>query len=409
MRSKPNSDFQASNVSLVGSDFTASFSSKYLAVLQVLREAGFKAWLAGGSVRDALLGKEPHDYDLVTDAAVEDLKKLFPKNILVGAQFGVLRVIFQGQEYEIAQFRKESDYRDGRHPSLVESATPEEDAGRRDFTVNALFYAPDENKIYDFVGGLKDLEEKKLRAVGDAKVRFREDHLRILRAVRFRAQLQFELDPSLEDAVISEKSLLSTVSRERVRDEILKMTKSVGWPEAPAFLQKTGLLDVLFPGSPWESSRHLLLEKKEDEAVWWEWGLWCFRSGTKISDVLAQMKSLKLSKSEMKSLTHFLFWFDLDSQWDQESLGSLIEKSFEKGSREGLVLWLSLFPGQFSREAELKKLLQKWTSPPAAWVSAKDLPELKGPELGARLRQAYHRQLGGLDQSKEALLKSLKP
>ena len=408
MRSKPNSDFQASNVSSVGNEFTSLVSSKFLGVLQVLRKAGFRGWLAGGSVRDALLGRVPHDFDIVTDASVDQLKDLFPKNILVGAQFGVLRVIFEGEEFEIAQFRKESDYLDGRHPNLVEAATPEEDAGRRDFTVNALFYDPEEKKIYDFIHGREDLKKKILRAVGDPLVRFREDHLRILRAVRFRAQLQFELDPHLEKAIHSERALLASVSRERIREEFLKMTKAEGWSESPAFLQKTGLLEVIFPGSRWQADQHFLIEKPEDESVWWEWGLWSHRSGTEVPAVLAQMKSLKLSRNEQRSLENFLFWFDESSPWHEEGLGALVERSFEKGSREGLRAWFQLFPRKYEKETELKILFEKWPKPPVPLISSQDLPGLKGPQLGRALKESYHRQLAGLDESKESYLQYLK-
>jgi len=189
-------------VQMLISDQSLTFQ-KVLQVHKILVAAGFKAWLAGGCVRDVLLGRRPADYDIVTDASVQDVQKLFPHSVLVGEQFGVLRVIHEGEEFEIAQFRKESEYRDGRRPSLVESATPEEDAFRRDLTVNALFYDPATQHLYDYVGGLKDLHAQILRAVGDPRVRFQEDHLRILRALRFRSQLGFQWSPDLIDAIQS--------------------------------------------------------------------------------------------------------------------------------------------------------------------------------------------------------------
>lgn len=383
-------------------DSLLSGSSKVLEVQQVLKTAGYLSWMAGGCVRDALLGRTAADFDLVTNASVEEIKKIFPQTVLVGEQFGVLRVLHKGEEFEIAQFRKEADYKDGRRPSLVSNATPQEDAFRRDLTVNALFYDPSEQIIYDFVDGLKDLKKKNLRAVGDPRVRFQEDHLRILRAIRFKGQLDFEWDPTLEQAILSQKQLLANVSRERIRDELSKMTGTDAWEKLPSFLVESGVLKVLFPDLQWRVDSHQSVSLQSPDSIWWEWGLWMFRSGNSWDKVLKALESLRLSNAEMKSTDQFLFWFRED--WAKKSLGFLLEKSFLPGSREGFFVWRDLHPGKFKEEKRFVSLLSSLLRAPIPWVKASDLPSLKGPELGAVLKEAYHRQLSGEDASKDAAI-----
>ncbi|MGA2869013.1 MAG: CCA tRNA nucleotidyltransferase, partial [Verrucomicrobiota bacterium] len=159
------------------------------AIVQRLQKAGFAAFWVGGCVRDFLLGREPQDFDIATDARPEQVEKLFQKTIPVGKKFGVMVVVENGQQFQVATFRAEADYRDGRHPEKVVFANAEADALRRDFTVNGLFYDPLTQKTHDWVGGEKDLRAKIIRTIGSPEERFGEDHLRMLRAVRFAAQL----------------------------------------------------------------------------------------------------------------------------------------------------------------------------------------------------------------------------
>lgn len=192
-----------------------------LEVLRRLRSAGHVALLAGGGIRDLLLGRTPKDLDVATSATPDEVRALFPRVIEVGAAFGVLRVLVGGETYEVATFRTEGGYRDGRHPDRVSFSGPEEDARRRDFTINALFYDPADGGIRDHVGGLADLEARVLRAIGDPEERFQEDHLRMLRAVRFAVRLGFEVDPGTRAAIRRLAPNLRRVSRERIRDEFL--------------------------------------------------------------------------------------------------------------------------------------------------------------------------------------------
>lgn len=387
------------------SDQSVTFQ-KALQVQSVLAKAGHRAWFAGGCVRDALLGRRAHDYDLATDASVQAVARLFPQTVLVGEQFGVLRVIHEGDEFEIAQFRKEADYADGRRPNLVEPGTPEQDALRRDLTVNALFYDPDQQEIHDYVGGIKDLEAQTLRAVGDPLVRFQEDHLRILRAVRFRSQLGFQWAPDLIEAIQAKAPLLSKVSRERVRDEYLKLRRGEAFGLVKRSLVEFGLLKTLFPTLQFDPARFQEIPSKLDEAAWWELSLWAFLSGSSWQSSIDEVVGLKLSKQEQRSLVQFMSWFEPQLRWTKESTGSLIERSFQVGARDGLVMWLEKNPGFLSHEGRLREGLRRHSLPPAPWVRAQDLPDLKGAELGAELKALYHRQLEELDaNADESLLR----
>jgi poly(A) polymerase len=192
-------------------------------VVRRLQQAGFAAFWVGGCVRDFLLGREPQDYDIATDARPELIEKLFKKTIAVGRKFGVMVVVEDKQQFQVATFRAEAEYRDGRRPEKVVFANAEADALRRDFTVNGLFYDPLTEKIHDWVGGEKDLRAKIIRTIGAPEERFAEDHLRLLRAVRFAAQLGFEIEPRTFAAVKALAPKIKLISAERVRDELIKL------------------------------------------------------------------------------------------------------------------------------------------------------------------------------------------
>ena len=192
-------------------------------IVRRLQEAGFAAFWVGGCVRDFLLGREPQDYDIATAARPEQVERLFKKTIPVGRKFGVVIVVENKLQFQVATFRAEADYRDGRRPEKVVFASAEADALRRDFTVNGLFYDPVSGKIHDWVGGEKDLRAKIIRTVGAPEERFGEDHLRMLRAVRFAAQLGFEIEPETFAAVQLLAPKIKLISAERVRDELLKL------------------------------------------------------------------------------------------------------------------------------------------------------------------------------------------
>jgi tRNA nucleotidyltransferase/poly(A) polymerase len=216
-----------------------------------LQTAGKSAFVAGGAVRDLLLGVEPKDFDLVSDATPEEIASLFPKTLDVGKQFGIMVVITEGGPVEVARFRSDGMYADGRHPTAVAFASPEEDAKRRDFTINALFYDSAAGEIIDYVDGLPDIERKIIRCVGDPKARFEEDALRMMRAIRFQAQLDFTLSPDIVSAIRSLAGRLSLVSRERITQELDRIFLSEQPLVGLAGLVETGLwpqvFDVLEP------------------------------------------------------------------------------------------------------------------------------------------------------------------
>ena len=217
-------------------------------IIHALRRAGHQAWLVGGCVRDLLLGIPPKDFDVVTDARPERIIELFPNSGLVGAHFGVVLVRRNGASVETATFRSDCDYADGRRPTGVRFETdPRRDALRRDFTVNALMMDPDSGQVLDYAGGREDLTRRSIRAIGDPDARFREDHLRQLRAIRFAARLGFEIEPATFDAIRRNHAAIRRVSAERIRDELVRILTEGGARRGFEMLDATGLLQDVLP------------------------------------------------------------------------------------------------------------------------------------------------------------------
>ncbi|MHA3773302.1 CCA tRNA nucleotidyltransferase [Verrucomicrobiota bacterium sgz303538] len=216
-------------------------------VVQRLQDAGFTALYAGGCVRDQLRGVEPHDYDIATDAHPDQVQELFQRTVAVGAHFGVIIVLEDGAEFQIASFRADGLYIDGRRPETVTFSTPEKDAERRDFTVNGLFFDPIRQELIDYVGGQRDLKARVLRAIGDPAERFREDRLRMLRAVRFAAVLDFEIDPETWKAVQENAQYIHEVSAERIREELVKIFLSPQRVRGWDLLDQSGLMREILP------------------------------------------------------------------------------------------------------------------------------------------------------------------
>lgn len=239
-------------------------------IIRTLRERGHLAYLVGGCVRDLLLGRQPADYDVATDATPTQVMRIFPETYSVGAQFGVVLVPIEGGKtdhtgdaeqasdvpvdhskagvVEVATFRSDIGYSDGRHPDEVRfSKTPQEDVERRDFTINGMMLDPETNEVLDFVGGRKDLKAGIIRTIGDPERRFAEDKLRMLRAVRFAARFGYEIDPATKAVIQELSSTIHQVSAERVRDELTKMLMEGRAREAFLLLDETGLLEQVLP------------------------------------------------------------------------------------------------------------------------------------------------------------------
>ena len=212
-----------------------------------LRERGHIAYFAGGCVRDMVRGLTPKDYDIATDARPEVVQKIFPRTYAVGVHFGVIIVLENDFQFEVATFRSDEAYVDGRHPSAVRFSSPEEDAKRRDFTINGMFYDPVAEEVIDFVGGRADIAARMVRAIGDPAQRFAEDRLRMLRAVRFATALDYKIDSQTWDALLASAPSINQISAERIRDELVRIFLSPNRLRGWDLLDSSGLMRTILP------------------------------------------------------------------------------------------------------------------------------------------------------------------
>ncbi|MFH0820751.1 MAG: CCA tRNA nucleotidyltransferase [Candidatus Peregrinibacteria bacterium] len=216
-------------------------------IIRTLRKAGHEAYFAGGSVRDLLMEQDPQDYDIATSAKPHEIEKLLPKTIPVGKRFGVMIAVVHGHHFEVATFRSDSGYSDGRRPNAVTFTSAKEDAVRRDFTINGLFYDPIKKKVLDYVDGQKDIQNKIIRFIGEPHERVKEDHLRILRAVRFKNQFGFKYASTTKNALRDLAHLVDDISRERVADELTKMLLHPHRAHSLRELDEFGILNRILP------------------------------------------------------------------------------------------------------------------------------------------------------------------
>ena len=217
-------------------------------IIRRLGKSGHQALLAGGCVRDMLLKRPAKDYDVATSASPDEVTKLFKRTVEVGAKFGVIMVLDGDQQVEVATFRTESGYCDGRHPGKVAFTVAEEDAKRRDFTVNGMFYDPCQREVIDYVGGQKDLADRLLRTIGDADARFGEDFLRMLRAVRFSTQLSFRIEQKTWQAVCDQAGRIRQISAERIAMELEAILTDPNRAGGGRLLTTSNLAEAIFPG-----------------------------------------------------------------------------------------------------------------------------------------------------------------
>ncbi len=230
-------------------DIHRNISKDALKISDILSKNGYQAYLVGGSIRDILMNKNDlHDYDIATDATPDDLKRIFKDAIAFGEKFGTILVIYKGFNFEITTFRTESDYKDQRHPEKVVFIKDiKEDLKRRDFTMNAIAFNMQSNDLIDIFGGQKDIKNKIIRCVGDPDLRFNEDPLRLIRAVRFYVQLHFDIEEDTYKSIKNNASKIVTVSKERIRDEFMRMLSFDKPSRGIELLRDTGLLDYIFP------------------------------------------------------------------------------------------------------------------------------------------------------------------
>jgi tRNA nucleotidyltransferase/poly(A) polymerase len=376
-------------------------------ILHRLCKSGFEAYMAGGCVRDLILGRNPQDYDIASSASPEEVEKLFldEKTIPVGKQFGIVIVVMDGFEIEVARFRGEKDYKDGRHPEKIYFSDVKEDALRRDFTMNALFLDLEKREIIDFVGGVKDLQNNLLRAVGDPLTRIEEDHLRVLRAFRFMSQLSCQMEPALEKAVTEKAALVQKVSHERLFQEWEKLLFGKNHLAVLELITNKKILDRFF--SDVLGRTDILGSIFPAENPWIAFWIWTFLSGTPKAVLEGKWVDLKGSRAWQQQMENALFWFFEPQAFLLKSLGEILETSFRPGSALGLKYFVKFqkveqHPTWLNYSARKRELGENL---PAPLLRGEDLKtEFQGPELGRRLRLAYWLQLEGTVKTKEQAL-----
>jgi poly(A) polymerase len=289
--------------------YTTGMSNREAAykVVQTLRKEGFGALFAGGCVRDRLLGRPASDYDVATDAVPEQVISLFRRTLKVGAQFGVVIVLIDDKQVEVATFRTESGYQDGRHPAHVEFAGAREDAARRDFTVNGMFFDPIEEQVFDFVGGRQDLDRRLLRTIGNPDERFGEDYLRMLRAVRFAVKLDFAIDPDAWTSIQKHAGQITRISAERIAMELEQILTHPARAAGTRLLIDSGLAQAIFPvytGPHTAFSIEVL--KHLPDATDFGLSLAAFWAGFETKFAMAECDKLKLSTSLLRHVRFLL-------------------------------------------------------------------------------------------------------
>ncbi len=358
------------------------------AIYHKLASKGYKAFLAGGCVRDALLGFKANDLDIATDATPDQIEGLFEKTINVGKSFGVMRVVLAGADIEVATFRNDGSYKDGRRPDHVEFSTPEDDAERRDFTVNALFYDLEKHQILDFVHGQEDLKKQILRTVGDAKKRFQEDHLRLLRGARFAAQLDFAVEAETLAAMTEMAAFVKTVSGERLRDEMGKLLKSKNVPLGLRVMQDTGLQYELFP---WKTPDVNWTAYPGCE-IWQNLSLFLRSAGK--TDLEKSLELLRLSTKERRGIEEAWEIWQKPEDFFIQRLGWQLQQLQKPGKAWALEVLMK----EGHHEEAILNLFNECRSfgeeLPKPFLTGEDLKgKLQGPAIGQCLQEAYCLQL----------------
>jgi tRNA nucleotidyltransferase/poly(A) polymerase len=391
-------------------------------VTERLRAAGFEAYLAGGCVRDLIMNREPNDFDIATNAKPDEIEGLFPKSIAVGKAFGVIILPFTGYQLEVATFREDLEYRDGRRPEGVKFSTPEADAKRRDFTINALFYDLEKKQVIDFVGGRADIARRLIQTVGEPDRRFDEDKLRLLRAVRFAGQLDFEIEAQTLVVINKRAKDVASVSRERIRDEIQKLLKAPKRRRGLELLNSTGLLAVLFPEiagkvgfdfDDWLNQFDLQLAPFDAEL---SWALFLLPAIESMSEARVAkdylQKSLKLETRLIESLLSAIRHLPQLLRPEQVRLGELALILAKSRLAEPLAQIVAESRG-IIRDMTALRYVQTQIfgldgQMPAPWIAGSDLLQLglkPGPKIGQIVNEAYLLQLEAKFQNRDEALR----
>jgi poly(A) polymerase len=381
-------------------------------IIRQLQQHGFQALLAGGCVRDMLLGRPAKDYDVATDALPVDVIRLFRRTLKVGAKFGVVIVLTQGQQVEVATFRSEAGYEDGRHPTEVRFTSAAEDASRRDFTINGMFYDPLKEQVIDCVDGQADLARRIIRTIGDPQERFSEDYLRMLRAIRFSTQLGFAIESATYEAVRRHAANVVRISGERIAIELEGILISPNRAAGVAMLVETGLAEAIFPGyAGVQAERAVAVLGRLRQKVDFPLALAGFWAGCPTDFALERCEILKLSRRQARHLEFLLAHRGrlLDSEmslaqlkkllagpyfWDLYELERAIQKA--AAAKEGLAAL-----GRLRRRIrDLGDIDVK----PKPLLNGHDLMHLgavPGPALGQLAEELYVAQLEGEVQTRD--------
>jgi poly(A) polymerase len=373
-----------------------------VSILIKLRDAGFETYFAGGCVRDRLLSSAPTEYDIATSARPEEIQKLFPKSRSVGENFGVMLVRANDFMYDVATFREDGPYSDSRHPDNVQYCDAERDAQRRDFTINGMFEDPISDDIIDFVEGKQDIELRLIRAIGNPKERFAEDHLRMLRAIRFSSRLEFSIESNTAESIRELSHELAGVSRERIGEEVKQMLLDPNRGVAGWELQYLGLDRIILEeescmNAPTRLGR--LPEQSSYATTLAAWILDRHGSGSDLSAITTKwQKQLLLSNRCFAELTSILKVHQTMSTWN--SIG--IAKQKRTASLPTFISALSLVQAEdrplFIHIKQSIRVLEQSGLSPERLVNGNDLLEAGIPpsaQLGDVLEAVYDAQLEG--------------
>jgi tRNA nucleotidyltransferase/poly(A) polymerase len=267
-------------------------------IVRELRSRGHEAYLVGGCVRDMVMAIEPADYDIATSARPEEIVEIFPRTESIGAQFGVILVIYRGHPFEVATFRSDEAYVDGRRPTGVVFTDAKQDVLRRDFTINGLLYDPISKEVIDYVAGQADIQAKLVRAIGDPHARFEEDKLRILRAVRFGARLGYQIEPRTWQAVVAMAPRIHQVSSERIREEVCRILTEGRAARGFRLMEESGLRREIFPEVEWTSHIEASLRFLKPGALA-DFAMGVLLHHTPLSNAATIVERLKFSRAEM--------------------------------------------------------------------------------------------------------------
>jgi len=380
-----------------------------VSIVKRLQESGHQALLAGGCVRDHLLGFKPTDYDIATSATPDQIEKIFSKTIPVGRQFGVMLVILNSIQFEVATFRTEGGYQDGRRPGFVNFSNAEEDASRRDFTVNGLFYDPIQHRVLDYVGGVKDLSDELIRCIGDPAKRFEEDKLRLMRAIRFSARLGFAIEVKTWDEIKLRAAQIDLVSKERIRDEIDKILTSPQPERGLSLLVESGLWKYLWPSI---SSHSAIIQRFSSQHLQGQLNIALAASlffyGLAQNDILILMKDLRHSNEAIQKTLHILTLEEQIEKFNELRIGSMKLLVNDPFLGQALTLYQS-HPYEMAPLQLVKEKVEEWGHQklPKPYMNGDDLKGLglkPGPKMKEILNEAHLLQLELVLRSKQEAL-----